>query len=74
MESGIYDNITSWDDLAALPTKTIINSVIVDWVEQASGDGRRTQLRMSTDTTDRINGVQRPDDFGAGNSKVWFEC
>lgn len=75
MKSGVYENITSWTDLASIPTVGIINSVIVQWVEAASGAFKTTQLRMSTAATNTGAGVQRPTDYTTTyNQKVWFQC
>ncbi len=74
LKSGIYDSVTSWADLAALRTVDVINSVIILWIETSTGEQKTTQLRMGTDETDTGNGIQRPDDYGPGNRKVWYSA
>lgn len=73
MKSGIYDKITTWDQLGAISTFTIIESIIVIWVDQ-SGGKHTSQLRMSDAATDTPNGVRRADDWSSNNMKVWFDC
>jgi hypothetical protein len=72
--SGVYEQITSWSDLASIPTESIITPVIVVWIELATGQIKTTQLRMGADETNIIDGIQRPNDWAANNQKVWYEA
>ena len=71
--SGIDGNITSWADLAAVPTNGLPNGTIKGWVEASTGLARFTRLIPGTDATDTANGIQRPNDYSSpGNLRVWY--
>jgi hypothetical protein len=68
------NDIASWTDLAAVPTKLLPVGTIYLWVDSASDSLKATQLRTGTDASDPTNGVQRGDDYAdPGNTKVWYE-
>lgn len=65
--------ITSWAELAALPTIGLPLPQLRIWVDSTELVFRATQLRAGTDATDTANGIQRPDDYNAtSNARVWY--
>lgn len=68
-------SITSWEELAAIPTTNLVVPVIKFWLEAATMLYRVTVLKAGTDATDTANGIQRPADYnGATNAKVWYQA
>ena len=65
-------SITTWAELAQLPTVNVTVGAIQLWVDSVDGVLKATQLLAGTDATDTAQGVQRPDDYSAGNQKVWY--
>lgn len=66
--------ITSWDDLAALATIAMPTGQIKIWVDEDTGSFMVTQLLAGTDETDTDAGIQRPADFAdPGNARVWYK-
>lgn len=72
--SGVDPSITSWAQLAAIPTAGVAKPIVKVWVDAVTHASRVTELRAGTDATDTANGVQRPDDYGASNQFVWFQA
>ncbi len=71
--SPVDPTISSWDQLAAVPTVGMAVGTIKLWVDSSAGVLRATQLLAGTDATDQPSGVQRPNDYNAAtNAKVWF--
>lgn len=66
-------SITSWAQLAAIPTASLAVPVIKIWREASTSLYHFTILLAGTDATDTANGLQRPNDYGAGNQKVWYQ-
>lgn len=65
--------ITSWAQLAAIPTIGLPLPQLRIWVDADSLSFVASQLRASTQATDVSSGIQRPDDFDAtSNARVWF--
>jgi hypothetical protein len=71
--SPVDNTINSWADLAAIPTESLTVPVLKLWVNDADGAFKATQLRSGTNATDTSNGIQRPDDYSAGNQRVWYQ-
>ncbi len=63
--------ITSWTDLAAIPTPLVPVGTTILWVEAALNLLRATQVRLGSDATDTASGIQRADDW-ATTGKVWY--
>jgi hypothetical protein len=72
--SGVNNNVSSWAELAALPTTSLTKPYSIIWVESSTGIAHTTQLRAGTDATDTASGIQRPDDYGVSNQYVWYEA
>lgn len=66
-------SITSWAELAAVATDDLDVPVIKIWREAATSLYHFTVLLAGTDATDTANGIQRPNDYAAGNQKVWYQ-
>lgn len=64
-------SISSWAQLAAIPTVGDAAGSIKIWVESATGILRATQLLVGSDATDTASGIQRPDDW-ASSGLVWY--
>jgi hypothetical protein len=65
--------ISTWAQLAAIPTTGVAVGAVKIWVDSATGVLKATQLLAGTDATDTASGIQRPDDYnGATNAKVWY--
>ena len=72
--SGPDPAVTSWDDLASVPTADVPVPLLKIWIESATGLKKITRLLTATDQTNTANGVQRPRDYDASHPKVWFEA
>lgn len=67
--------ITSWAELAAVPTTGLAVGAIKLWINSADNTAKIVQLRTGTDATDTASGVQRPNDYAdPGNTKVWYQA
>lgn len=71
-DSRIEPDIQSWADLAAFSTTGMQNGTIKAWVDASTGITRFTRLLPGTDASDPANGIQRPNDYGVGNYRVWY--
>ena len=71
-DSRIEPNTLTWADLAAFSTGGMQNGTVKIWIEAASGITQVTRLLPGTDATDTANGIQRPNDYGVGNYRVWY--
>ncbi len=66
--------ITSWTELAAVPTTNVAVGAIKLWINAADGTFKIVQLRAGTEATNTANGIQRPDDYSnPSNAKVWYQ-
>lgn len=72
--SGVDSSITSWAQLAAIPTAGVAKPIVKVWVEALTLAHKVTELRAGTDATDTANGIQRPDDYGPSNQYVWYQA
>lgn len=71
---AVDTSITSWAQLAAVPTTILDAGAIKLWVNSADLSFKIVQLRAGTDATDTANGIQRPNDYNAAtNAKVWYQ-
>lgn len=70
--SGLDPNVRSWSELAAVETAFLPLPIVKIWVESETGMQRTTRLLASTEATNTDNGVQRPNDYGPLNQRVWF--
>lgn len=68
---GVDGAITSWAELAAIPTTDLTVGTIKLWVDSATDIMMGTQLVAGTEATDTASGVTRPDDYSASNEKYW---
>jgi hypothetical protein len=71
-DSRIEPDIHSWADLADFASAAMQNGTVKLWVETTTGISRVTRLLPGTDATDTANGIQRPNDYGPGNYRVWY--
>jgi hypothetical protein len=72
--SGVDASITSWAQLAAIPTAGESKPIVKVWVEAGDHAAKTTELRAGTDATDTANGIQRPNDYGPSNQFVWYQA
>lgn len=70
LTSRFRPDITSWLDLAAVPTYGATLPVILEWYDATVPILRTTVLQLSSEPTDTSIGVQRPDDY---STAVWFQ-
>ena len=71
-DSRIEPDIATWADLAERSTTGMPDGTNKIWIEAATGLTKTTRLLPGTDATDTANGIQRPNDYGVGNYRVWY--
>lgn len=70
--SGFRPDVTSWSDLAAIPTVGASLPVILEWYDPIYSLFRTVIGQLGTDATDTSIGVQRADDW-ADSGVVWYQ-
>ncbi len=68
---GVDGSISSWAELAAIPTASLPARTIKFWVNDAEGVMKGTQLLAGVDATDTASGIQRADDWPT-TGLIWF--
>lgn len=69
---GPGGTITSLAELAAIPTVDLTPPVLKIFVDESTGGLNVWRLLAGTDATGP--GVQRPDDYGPTNLRVWYQA
>lgn len=71
--SGVDPDVTSLAELSAVATVALTPPVVKVWVQESDGTMQTWRLLAGTDAT--VPGsIQRPDDYGGGNQKVWYRA
>lgn len=70
LRSGFRSDISSWAQLAAIPTYGATLPVSISWYDPLVPILRDVVLQLSSLATDTANGVQRPNDY---TTAVWIQ-